>query len=305
MFPGKRTCLICLVIIVTAVPLLRWLTWSEFYPQGRPPADEILSYIESLPPSPDPGDREFIEEQAQGLAELLFDDPSQSDQFAEELVELYSETQGVDFILIYNSAGVGYASLEDDPEWKGVMDGVQSVLSDLGYTSIVVEHRRIEDMLLGFLWELREQMAGYPTEAPELMAEIAFLTRYDQDLRVIITGRSTAEIFANEVMRLLEDNDRVYGIQAGRPFWYRDVVPQRTLLINDNGIFLDTLSYGDIISIAFGSIISSPFAYNSLDGGVKVTIALMKAPGHDYDWEFPGVHSRIEAFLEENFGGED
>ena len=48
--------MVALIVIVVAVPLLRWLTWSEFYPQGRLPAGEILFYIDSLPPSPNPDD---------------------------------------------------------------------------------------------------------------------------------------------------------------------------------------------------------------------------------------------------------
>jgi hypothetical protein len=270
-------------------------------------AEDIQRCLDSLGNEnlDDPG---LMRERAYQLATILFNDPAQCDKFADETTEIYFDSKNMDFLLIYNTGGFGGGTMAEDPEWPSILEGIKEKLADLGYGSMIIEHQRGEKVFLGFIEEVEEIKDNYPTKAPELAAQIAFLTKYNSKLRVITTGRCFGAIFSNEVMELEAENPRVYSIQAGRPFWYTEPGGERSLVIKDNGIMPDTLGKRGLLFFLwyFGKAnfghhpSTSPYK----EGSVKIMKWYFRMPGHTYTWDQPVVRSRIIAFLEGNFANE-
>jgi len=132
--------------------------------------------------------------------------------------------------------------------------------------------------------------------------EVNLLTESNSDCKVILLSTSNGAIFVNEVMKHLEDNPRVYSIQTSRLFWYRDSTAQRSLLINGNGETRDMLTTkGMFWSIIRENALRIPTTEKPLGGSVMLGNRYLKAPGHEYMWEQPGVRSEIVSFLHTNF----
>ena len=266
-------------------------------------AGDIQRCLDSL--SEEPGDPDSMRERAYKLATILFDDPTECDRFADEVTETYFASENMDFLLVYNTGGFGGAIMADDPEWPSILEGIRAELADLGYESMIVEHQRGKGGIVGFIEEVEELKDDYPTKAPELAAKVAFLTKYNPELKVITTGRCFGAIFSNEVMELEAENLRVYSIQAGVPFWYTDPSGGRSLVIEDNGEMPDILGKRGLLvflwALGKANLGQCPSASPIEGGSIRILSWYFKAPGHTYTWNHPGVQSRIVAFLEENF----
>ncbi|MCK4274337.1 MAG: hypothetical protein KAW90_05545, partial [Dehalococcoidales bacterium] len=50
------------------------------------------------------------------------------------------------------------------------------------------------------------------------------------------------------------------------------------------------------------STVKGWFGLTSPEDNPGSILSWLKAPGHDYSWQYPGVCSEVEKFLEENFG---
>ena len=213
--------------------------------------------------------------------------------------------QGKDVVLIWNSGGWGRKSLEDDPDWVVIFDGIEAELRDMGYSSVVVNYIRSEDNLRGLLREIRGALMGYPSRAEELADEVNLLTQNNSDCRVILIGLCDGAIFVNAAMKHLEDNPRVYSIQASQPFWYRASDSQRSLVLNDNGETPDILTSGSFLwYLIRENAWRLPTTEKPGGGAVMASSRYLKAPGHEYLWSQPGVRSKITSFLHTNFGSQ-
>ena len=148
------------------------------------------------------------------------------------------------------------------------------------------------------LKEFREMVLSYPKKTKMLEAEVDFLTQHIDNLKVILAGNSDGGVYTNEVMQLLEGNSRVYGIECGIPFYYRGSVPERALVINDNGVTPDVMVKGNIASLVWANITHFP-THRSPEGHIML---YFRAPGHIYTWDHPEVRMQITSFLEANFG---
>jgi hypothetical protein len=264
--------------------------------------DKLYYWLDSLGCIEKVGDARFIEEQAYRLAVDLFDDPARRQEFADELLKIYLASCGKDFLLVYNTGGFGGTTLASDPEWGSVLNGIQSELAKLGYTSQVVEHRRGEYSLAGCLKEAEDFTNSYSLRAPKLAAKIAFLIKYEPNLKVIITGRSSGTVFSSEVMKFLEADSQVYSIQVGCPFWYTEPISKRTLAIDDNGVIPDALSRGNLLAIIRANLSCYPSPTRPEGGSMKIGPYFFRVPGHEYTWDYPGVRSQVTVFVKENFG---
>ena len=105
-------------------------------------------------------------------------------------------------------------------------------------------------------------------------------------------------------MGILKDKTQVYSIQTGTPFWHKPSALNRTLLMNSNGRGIDTFSYGNIPAMIWATV-KGWFGLTSPDDNPGNILSWLKAPGHDYSWQYPGVCSEVEKFLNENFGNKE
>jgi len=243
-----------------------------------------------------------VVDDATGLAMELFGDyQGKYHDFVNQLLATYVEARDKDFIVLFNSGGWGWNVLDSSPGWRSIFSGIKSELDELGYTSLLINYQRTGGTLRGRINEFVEMIAFYPSKAENLACRVEFLTEHIPDLRVIITGESSGAVLSDSTMNVLRYNPNVYSIQTGPPFWHKNVMRDRTLLLNDNGIVPDAFSEGDIPIMIWESLKASLGLSRQEEDTGKILL-VFRAPGHDYRWQYPKVYSQVTGLLEENFG---
>ena len=240
-----------------------------------------------------------VVDDAAGLAIELFGGcQKECDDFVDQLLATYLEAEDKDFVMLFNSGGWGWNLLEISPDWMSISAGIQSELEDSGYTSLWLNYRRTIDPLKEYLDELMSMISFYPQKAKDLACRVEFLTAHIPNIRVILGGESMGTIFCDSTMNLLKDNPHVYSIQTGPPFWHKNVMLERTLVIRSGGIIPDSFSRGDIPTMLCVTLEDFfGFPRRELEAGnILLSIG---APGHEYWWQDVGVSSRITDFLEQ------
>jgi hypothetical protein len=199
-------------------------------------------------------------------------------EVVDQLLATYLEAKNRDVVVVFNSGGWG---------WTAVMN-----------------YRRTGSGFKGMLKEFFEAATRYPHKAKDLAARIAFLTTNLPELKVIIAGESTGTVISDKTMGLLKDDTRVYSIQTGTPFWHKTAAFDRTLLMNNNGATRDTFSYGNVPAMVWTTV-KSWFGVDTPKDKAGHVMFWLKAPGHDYSWQYPGVYNKIVEFIKANFNRDE
>jgi len=297
----RKATVVALIAVVAVSLILVWLLRPE-----KMSAGELRGHLHSLTQDEHTDDLSFIQEQAGELARQLSLRTEKQEEFAEELTDWYVVSRDVDVLLVYNTGGFGGSAMSIDPEWPSILQGIQEYLSEnCGDSSTIVEHRRAEYTAIGFIKSVNDIRTEYSSEAPLLAAKLSFINKYNPEVKIIVTGRSFGAVFANEVMRLLPQNDTFYSIQAGRyprynPSFNSD---DRTLLIEDNGEQPDSWSQGNLWAIMQANLAHPPSSSPSEEGSLQILSWYLIVPGHVYTWELPGLRTDICVFLDTAFAG--
>ena len=264
--------------------------------------DEVGIGMLGLSPYDLSGIPQSVTEDAARLAkELVGDSQEKYTDFADQLLSAYVKARDKDFIVVFNPGGWGWNLAERSPGWNSILSGIKSELNDLGYSTVMLNYRRTGETMRGAVKEFIEATIDYPFKAKELALRVEFLTAHIPNLRVIVTGESNGTVISDSTMCILRDNPNVYSIQTGSPFWHKSVMVERTLLLNDNGMVHDTFSEGDIPAMLWASM-KNLVGRGPEEEGPGNILYFLRAPGHDYRWQYPDVYSQIVSFLEENFG---
>ena len=264
---------------------------SEIGTGGLP----LSSYDISLVP-------QSVTEDAAKLASELFGDYQEEyEDFVNQLLATYVGAKDKDFVVIFNAGGWGWNLLESSPGWHSIFTGIESELDNLGYTSLLLDYRRTDETLRGVIDEGVEMITCYPSKAENLACRMEFLTSHIPDLKVIVTGESDGTVISDSAMNILQDNPQVYSIRTGPPFWHKPIMLDRTLVLNDNGRTPDSFSQGDIPTMIWASLKNLVGLPQPEEESGEI-LKYLKAPGHDYCWQYPNVCSEITNFLEKNFG---
>jgi len=224
--------------------------------------------------------------------------------FVDQMIATYLEAREKDVVVFFNSGGWGWNLTKETPGWASILDGIKSQLDKLGYSSLLLNYRRTSSGILGCFKEFTQAVARYPQKSAELAKRVEFLTDHIPDISVIVAGESTGTVISDKTMGLLKDDSRVYSIQTGKPFWHKPVPSERTLLMTSNGQGIDTFSYGNVPAMIWATV-KGWFGMTSPDDNPGDILSWLKAPGHDYSWEYPGVCSEVVGFLEENFASKN
>ncbi len=217
--------------------------------------------------------------------------------YADELIGTYLAALGKDIVIFFNSGGMGWNLTKDTPGWSSILEGIKTHLVKMGHQPVMLNYRRTGSGLRSSAKEFFEVIRRYPNKSKDLARRILFLIDNLPKLKIIIAGESTGTVISEKTMRILSDRENVYSIQTGMPFWHTPVVNERTLSMNDNGIRLDTFHYYQVRAILWATA-KSWFGIKDSPGTI---LSWLKAPGHDYSWQYPGVSSAVTRFLDENF----
>ncbi len=218
--------------------------------------------------------------------------------YADELVATYVEACDKDIVIFFNSGGMGWNLTSDTPGWASILEGIKKHLESLGHRPLILNYRRTGSGMLNTVKEVFEAACRYPHKVKDLARRILFLLDNLPGLKIIIAGESTGTVISEKTMRVFKDREDVYCIQTGMPFWHTPEVLERTLSMNDNGLRLDTFHYGQVRAILQATVKS----WIGLKNDPGTILSWLKAPGHDYSWQYPGVSSAVTDFLNRNFG---
>jgi len=224
--------------------------------------------------------------------------------FADELVAMYMEARESDVVIVFNSGGWGWNLTQETPGWSSILDGIKSELEKLGYNSVMMNYRRTGSGVRGCVREFVEAARHFPNKAEDLAVRLKFLSGHLPETKIIVAGESTGTVITDMTMKLLHDNEQVYSIQTGTPFWHTSDVSERTLLMNTNGSTLDTFSGGNIPVIVWTSV-KSWLGLSSEKDEPGDILSWLRAPGHHYSWEYPGVYTKMVEFIVTQFVKEE
>ena len=257
-----------------------------------------------------------IEQRAWDMAsEVVGTSMEVQEQFVADVLGLYYKVKDNDMAIFCIPGGWGKEPLAANAEGRSWLIGMEAELDELGCNYCVVDNIRTGNGLVEYLFEFKEQLTHCPSKAKDLAAKIDFLTQQVAGLKVIITGQSNGAAFAGEVIRRLEENSTVYSIQVGVPFWHRVSKTSQSLVIDNNGIGSDALTDRDLLRLLKANL-AKIFILNHVPSFTPIDWVItraglvfwpynfgleLRAPGHDYMWEYPGVGPVIEAFLVKNF----
>jgi hypothetical protein len=225
-------------------------------------------------------------------------------EVVDQLLATYLEAKNRDVVVVFNSGGWGWNIAHNTSGWGSILDGIESELESQGYQTAVMNYRRTGSGFKGILREFVEAATRYPHKAKDLAARIEFLTANLPELKVIIAGESTGTVISDKTMGLLKNDTRVYSIQTGTPFWHKTAAFDRTLLMNNNGATRDTFSYGDVPAMVWTTV-KSWFGVATPEDKAGHVMFWLKAPGHDYSWQYPGVYNKIVEFIKANFNKDE
>ncbi|MFH1169580.1 MAG: hypothetical protein V1691_02685, partial [Chloroflexota bacterium] len=214
---------LCIVMALSAVLLLSVVLLAVSYPDigitdepGSISLGLTAGDISTVP--------ESVTENAARLAgEMFGNSRAKYQSFFDQLLATYVSAEGKDFVVVFNPGGWGWSYPDQSEGWHSILDGIGLELSEMGYRSVVVNYRRTSDTFLGSAKEFIEATMHYPSKAEDLAQRVDFLTSNIPDLRVIVAGESNGTLIADRVMNILQDNQQVYSIQTGTPFWHKQV----------------------------------------------------------------------------------
>jgi len=248
-----------------------------------------------------------LQEEAYHLAEQLLGNKTEKRaDFANRLVDICTRAQGKDFLIIRNPGGWGSTYLEHCTQWeRSIVEGVSDTIERLGYSWLLIQYFRSGNGWGEYVRDAREQSRFFASKAKLMAAELEFMIRHLNNIKVIMVGASQGAAFSNAVMQRLHGFRQAYSIEVGMPFLYRSrrVVTERTLAVDSNGLMPDALMEWDIITIVKVGF-AAPFRWIKyrLQGKPLKFTRCINVPGHDYNWDYPEVRQRIEDFLDANFG---
>lgn len=256
----------------------------------------------------------ILVEEANIIGQRLFGKNARSRaELTNRLLDICTRVQGKDILLIHNPGGWGRTPLEDLLEWeRSIIDGIITTIGRTGYSWLLVQHFRNSTSIWPRMQDMKEEtkflFKGQSRKVEEMAAEVKFIARRFNNLKVLLIGVSQGAAFSNAVMRQIGELCQVYSIELGIffPHMSRRVITERTLAIDDNGQIPDPVSHGKLL-VSFTTYSSAPYRWlkYQLHGQPKKLTYCVNAPGHDYNWTYPTVHEHIEEFLKINFGTKD
>jgi hypothetical protein len=289
-----------IITILIAVPMSAIIWLTIFYSEVGMAKDIGIHEPELAAQDYSSVPQSVIDDAVEIAAEFVGDQQEKLQNLADQLVGTYLEARNLDVVVFFNSGGWGWNLMLETPGWASILDGITTNLDSLGCKSMILNYRRTSGGLRGCMKEFTEAATRYPHKSMELARRIEFLVNNLPDLKIIVAGESTGTVISDKTMAILKDNPRVYSIQTGTPFWHKPNEMDRTLLMNSNGKGIDTFSYGNVTAMIWASI-RSWFGLTSPDENPGDILSWLKAPGHDYSWQYPGVCSEVVSFLEKNF----
>lgn len=247
-----------------------------------------------------------LEAEVRQLAGQLFNGDTRKDtEFQRRVLDTYKKAENSHFLLIHNPGGWGSTRIENLLQWeRSIVEGVDMTVREMGYSGTLIQYFRSSTGWRAVMNDIQEQSRFFRLKAKVMAAEIEFITRHLEKLKIILIGVSQGAAFSNAVQQNLNGTERVFSIELGTPFYYksRRIITDRTLTLDGNGLMPDALMEWNV-PVILKTYFSAPFRwlkYKIQRKNVKFTYCI-NVPGHDYNWDYPEVQRQIEDFLKLKF----
>jgi hypothetical protein len=208
------------------------------------------------------------------------------------------QTLKADAIVFFTPGGWGNITSDKEAYAKSLLVGIQKILKSWQYKTMVINYPRTGTGILGKIKSLKETLLAFPSESKKLADLIEVIATHFRNLKIILVGYSLGGAFINEVMKKIKEKERIYGIEAGTPFFYKKIISENILHLDNGG--KDALSKRNMKKLVLIGIL-----------GILKLILLFKLirlkiseafhfKEHEYFWENPEIKLKVENFLKNN-----
>ncbi|PPD57662.1 hypothetical protein [Dehalogenimonas etheniformans] len=220
-------------------------------------------------------------------------------KLAADLLATYESLKNTDIFVLFNSGGYGWTALDKASGYATIVNAIEDEFITRHCRVLVLNYQRAYRSLRGYISEILNAGAKSVSKPRELALRLKFLWHHLPNLKVLMCAESNGTVMSNQVIKMLPEEERLFSIEFGPPFWYDNYVSDRVLNMRSNGVVPDAFSYGHW-SRAFkanwdalrGKSPASP-------GNVLLYIG---APGHDYNWQdYPLIRENVLRFLNKHF----
>jgi len=215
----------------------------------------------------------------------------------QNLIEIEKiKSLNTDVLIFFTPGGWGHVTLKEESYAKSLLEGIKKSLKKWKYNTTVISYPRTKHGILGKLKSLKE-IFSFRSESKKLADLIENILICFKKIKIILIGYSLGGAFVNEVMKKIKMKNRVYGIEAGTPFFYKILKSKNVLFLDNDG--KDALAGGDIKKLSFIGIL-----------GILKLIFLLKLirlqiskafhfKEHEYFWKNPETRSKVLSFIKE------
>jgi hypothetical protein len=226
-------------------------------------------------------------------------DRTKQTRLAEDMLTTYDALKNTDILILFNSGGYGWTALDKASGYATIVNAIEDEFITQHCRVLVLNYQRAYRSLRGYVSEILNAGAKSVAKPKELALRLNFLWRHLPNLKIVMTAESNGTVMSNQVMRMLPDENRLFSIEFGPPFWYDNFVSGRVLNMRSNGVVPDAFSYGHW-GRAFKANWDALRGKSPTDPGN--VLLYIGAPGHDYNWQdYPLIRENVLAFLKRHF----
>jgi hypothetical protein len=220
-------------------------------------------------------------------------------RLAEDLMATYQVLKNTDIFILFNSGGYGWTALDKASGYATIVNAIEDELMTRHCRVLVLNYQRAYRSLRGYVSEILNAGAKSITKPRELAVRLNFLWRHLPNLKILMCAESNGTVMSNQVMKMLPDEQRLFSLEFGPPFWYDNYTSERVLNMRSNGVVPDSFSYGHWRRAFKANWDALRGKSQASPGNVLLYIG---APGHDYNWQdYPLIRENIVAFINKHF----
>ncbi len=284
------------VVLLIAIGLLVVFSWQMPDPGRMRHAYTAMPLPAAVLSQVPPSVRDNALETAKALHRR---DKTKRIRLAEDMLATYEALKTTNVFILFNSGGYGWTALDKASGYATIVNAIEDEFVARRCNVIVLNYQRAYRSLRGYVSEMLNAGAKSVSKPKELAVRLQFLWRHLPDLKIVMCAESNGTVMSNQVMKMLPDENRLFSIEFGPPFWYDNFTSERVLNMRSNGLIPDAFSYGN-----WGQALKAN--WNALwgknpDYPGKILLHV-GAPGHDYNWHhYPLIRENVIAFLKKHF----
>jgi hypothetical protein len=234
-------------------------------------------------------------------------------RYVSSLLDMFQGAEQKDFLVIHSPGGWGNSEWDEVQDWeKSIVTGVTSTLRASGYSYYVTQYLRGVKRRWGHIADISKDLRFFSTgnnrRAQMLAPGLNLIASYLPKTNIILVAASQGAAFDNAVMREVGNIDNIYSIELGTffPYMKHRKLTDRTLVIDSNGIMRDPMCERDLGkgAKAYFKAFGKWLRFRIAGKKVKFTQCI-NTPGHEYNWDFPAVHTNITNFLKTKFANKN